>query len=352
MLSHSLSQTFKVAGLIAALSVIALHYVPSDEMHPQYQYSPNLILLDLLSNGIFRVAVPAFAMTSGFFYFLSYKTVRDWAPKLQQRVKSVAAPYLLVSTLFFLVFIFSPWASESASTSITASTLVQNIILHPLSVQLWYLRDLMILVLLAPVFSPHSRWHGALIATLAGCWFLNINFLPSVAGWHLLNLDTLLFFTLGAWLSRRTALLEKLVALPRIHLASLLLAWCILSAWRISLYPGLTVWYETSYTLTSLLLFKITLVIGLLLLFNTAARLRNTPVLLQLSTYSFFIYLFHFFPLNEVLYRISGHLTAEAYRFWFCAPLAVMLTLIAAKCCEKWLPIGYRLLNGGRTQTA
>jgi surface polysaccharide O-acyltransferase-like enzyme len=349
MFSHSLSQTFKVAGLIAALFVVALHYVPTDEMHPGYQYSLNLVLQDLLSNGIFRVAVPAFAMTSGFFYFLSYTTVRDWAPKLQQRLRSVAAPYLIVSTLFFVVFITSQWALSEDTVSITASSLATNILLHPLSVQLWYLRDLMILVLLAPLFNPSSRWHGALLITLAACWLFDMNFLPRIAGWHLLNLDTLFFFTVGAWLSRRPAQLERLTDLSHTYLTSLQLLWCILSAWRISLYPGLTVWYEQSYTLTSLLLFKTTLIIGLLLLFNAAARLRNKPALLQLSTYSFFIYLFHFFPINEVLYRISGHLMAEAYRFWLCAPLAVILTLVAARLCEQWLPGGYRILNGGRS---
>lgn len=352
MLSNSLSQTFKVTGLIAALCVIALHYIPTDEMRPNYQYSLNFVLQDALSNGLFRLAVPAFAMTSGFFYFLSYKTIRDWHPKLRQRIRSVATPYLMVSTLFFTIFIFFQFAMEDREVSITASSIVRNIALHPLSVQLWYLRDLMFLVVLAPLFSPDSRWHGVLITTLSACWLLDFNFLPRIAGWYLLNLDTLLFFTLGAWFSRRSVALEQLTQLSRTHITSLLLLWFAFSAWRISLYPGLTVWYEKSYTLATLFLFKITLIIGLLLLFNTASRLRDKPRLLQLSAYSFFLYLFHFFPINEVLYRISGHLMAEAYRFWFCAPLAILATLLAAKLCEKWLPRSYRILNGGRGQTA
>jgi surface polysaccharide O-acyltransferase-like enzyme len=346
----SLGHTFKIIGLLAALFVAAGHYVSTDEVSPGYSYTVNLVLLDAIGNGIFRLAVPAFALASGFFYFLSYQHLGDWPRKLRQRLHTIVTPYLIASFIFLLAFCFAYWWFQRSLPTFTPRFILDSLLLHPHSVQLWYLRDLMVLVLIAPLFNPRSGWLPWLLAPIATCWLLEINFLPRISGWYLINLETLLFFALGGYLSRRPQWLERASQLPIAALITLSALWLLLSAGRISIFPGLTVWYQEGYTLTSLLLFKATLIVGLFLLFNAAYALRQHEQLLRLSRYGFFLYLFHFFPLNEVLYRISDRFIEEAYRFWLCGPLAVLITLAAAMFCERWMPTLYSLINGGRGQ--
>lgn len=344
----SLGQTFKIVGLLAALFVAAGHYVSTDEVSPGYSYTLNLVVLDAIGNGIFRLAVPAFALASGFFYFLSYQHLGDWTRKLRQRVHTILTPYLIASFIFLLAFCFAYWWFQHTLPAFTPRFILDSLLLHPHSVQRWYLRDLMVLVLIAPLFNPQSGWLPWLLTPISACWFFEINFLPRVSGWYLINLETLLFFVLGAWLSQKSQWLARASHLPTATLLILSALWLLLTTWRISIFPGLTVWYQEGYTLTSLLLFKTTLIIGLFLLFNAAYALRHHRLLLHISRYGFFLYLFHFFPLNEVLYRISDRFIEEAYRFWLCGPLAVLITFAAAIFCERWIPTLYSLINGGR----
>lgn len=348
MLSISFSNTFRILGAIAALSVAAGHYVSTDEMSPGYVYTANLIFQDAIGNGFFRLAVPTFALLSGFFYFLSYQGRDSWVPKLRQRISTVVIPYILASTLFFLAFCFAYWWFQGELPAFSAKFLIDSFFLHPHSVQLWYLRDLMVLVVIAPLFNPRAMWATVLLGAIAICWALNINFLPIVEGWYLINLDTLLFFSVGAWFALRPEMLERLTHLSSNALIVFAVAWLVLSVWRISIFPGLTVWYQHGYTVPALLMFKATIICGLILVFNLAARLNANKRLLKLSGYGFFLYLFHFYPLNEVLYRLSDRVVAEAYRFWICGPAAVLITFLAALICERYLPSFYRLINGGR----
>jgi hypothetical protein len=66
------------------------------------------------------------------------------------------------------------------------------------------------------------------------------------------------------------------------------------------------------------------------------------------SGYTFFAFLFHYFPLYFVVVRISALIVPRQYAFYLDVPLAAILVFVAAFICERHLNPFYRLVTGDR----
>ena len=71
------SSTLMTSNLIATFFVIALHYNSKKAIDISEGYNWNYVLQEFLTNGVARVAVPFFAMISGFFLFGKIRDVSD-----------------------------------------------------------------------------------------------------------------------------------------------------------------------------------------------------------------------------------------------------------------------------------
>lgn len=163
---------------------------------------------------IARVAVPLFFMFSGFlfFYKLDKFTTSTYRNKLVKRIGTLLIPYIfwnLVLILYYLLGRFLGLGSQFGIgfNFIDYLSLFWNFEVHPIngggiasfpiSIQFWYIRDLMVSVLLSPIiYWLTKKLHIYFVIALATLWITN--YWPLITG---LNITALFFFSLGAYFS-------------------------------------------------------------------------------------------------------------------------------------------------------
>ena len=162
-----------------------------------------------LSNVIARVSVPLFFMLSGYLFFYGFDgTWAGYLRKFKSRTKSLVVPYLFWNVLVLLVFIVTQKSPavyayvKSTNPPISSLgirglfNLIFGINRQPIAYQFWFIRDLIVLVLLTPAIyyalkkTPYILLPLLLIAWLSDQWPIYIP-APLAA----------VFFSSGAYLS-------------------------------------------------------------------------------------------------------------------------------------------------------
>ena len=159
------SHKITVLSFICSLSVVLLHSY-NWRFEANSQMSFNFFVENLFSNGLCRMAVPFFFFRAGYLFFANVPEKFDWQwfkRKVQTRFSSIFIPFLLWCILGFLIhtgwllflsarhntnFVFyldhpSPWIT-------VFNTYFLGIGGDPL-IHLWFLRRLMLFVLLSPI---------------------------------------------------------------------------------------------------------------------------------------------------------------------------------------------------------
>lgn len=126
----------------------------------QYPIYSNLSFL--ISKLIAGIAVPLFYVFSGYFFFYNTSsfTVNDYLGKLKKRVKTLLIPYifwnLAVIAFYFAAQTFLPSMMSGNNKLIVDYTLVDWFRAFwnynnemPISYQLWFIRDLIVVVLMS-----------------------------------------------------------------------------------------------------------------------------------------------------------------------------------------------------------
>ena len=120
----------------------------------------------LLTNIIAGVCVPLFFFFSGYLFFQNIQKLNliIYLSKLKRRVTSLLLPYLFWNIFFILIIaiaqFFFPSLFSGSFRNVTEFSLNDWISLfycalgsdQPIAFQLWFIRDLLILVLLTPLF--------------------------------------------------------------------------------------------------------------------------------------------------------------------------------------------------------
>jgi len=157
------------------------------------------VFIDLFLN---HVCVPLFFCISGFLYFLSappkfsfYWFINKW----KSRMKSLLIPYLIANAIFIVVIEFYMILYEGKSFDlnllISGFWALDNG--NPANPPLWFLRDLMIAIILSPlIYSSIKKTLWLLPLILGLVWVLN-----KEMSLNLWMIDACFFFSLGACLS-------------------------------------------------------------------------------------------------------------------------------------------------------
>jgi len=305
------------------------------------------------SEVIGRIAVPLFFFISGYLFFLNIKqmTGQIYKNKLLSRIKTLLIPYLFwnLSAIFFFFLMRKIGFFASLQQSIDFQYFTdcffgkidkQGIAFFPISYQFWFIRDLMIAVLLTPlVYWLVKNAKLFIIAILGICWFLNFWFKPEPIG-----VACLFFFTTGAYFG--------------IHKLNLLDVFGKIKHLSFILFP--------IFALTDLLTEKFTyypyihnaeIITGIVFFFNLVAFLFEKSKIKQmpfLSSASFFVFAIHepFLLMNikHITYSIfkpeNDLLIASLYL------LNVIIVVSSALCIywvlQKFVPKFTTIITGGR----
>ncbi len=287
---------------------------------------------NLISQGIARIAVPLFFLMSGYLFFAGVVWSKEkYAEKIKSRIKTLLIPFLFwnIATLILIalaqslpltqVYFSGKNALIASYSSFDYLSAIFGIDRSPISYQFWFIRDLMLLVLLAPIiFYLNKKLSFPFLCLLFIAWFISIwpIYAPSV--------EATLFFSTGCFLALTKKSLfsfDKYGKIITTVYALILIVDILFIKSDINPY-----------------LHKAGVILGVLaMLFATKLVVKSTilkQICLSLCKYSFFVYAAHE-PLltisRKVVYKIvQPSSTFLVLSLYFIIPTIVILLLILA----------------------
>lgn len=312
------------------------------------------LVRNLISNGIARIAVPMFFLMSGYFFFIKFTlTKKAYIEKLTSRIKTLLIPFLFWNsiTLFAIAIAQKIPATQgyfSGKNIFIANfswtdylNAIFGIDRMPIAYQFWFIRDLMILVLITPIIHILNKTIPFIfLSLLAICWFLKKFYPISVP-----SIDATLFFSLGSFLAIRK---KSLFAFD--HYKKTIIAVYILIVIADVLLMTITKDID-SY------LHKVAIISGVLAILSVTKFIIYFPalsaILLPLGNASFFVYAAHeplLTIIKKITYKIiqpdSDYLTLVLY---FTTPWLVVALLVAMyRILSSYFPQFTQFITGGR----
>lgn len=297
-------------------------------------------LQEVMTAEVTRIAVPIFFLISGFLFFYNYQnTWSDYQRKLYSRTHSLLIPYVL----FLLCGSFGMFILGQVYTIEAFWGIVKNGILHlpPIFYPLWFLRDLYIMAVFAPVVYWVIKKVPMFLIVLIVVWLLGKN--PLIFPMT----ETMLFFSLGAFLSTKVAWLEQTE-----HKG----AWACLCLWGdlcfLNHYVGedvIKLPYATHCVILLLGIYAIWILYDKLYL-RFGERVKFSGI----YKYSFFIYLLHE-PILTVLKKSGlfffGYSSLSIGVIYLVAPILTILAVYGIGVfLNTYSPKVLAFVTGGRTR--
>lgn len=347
-ISKELSRSFQFASIIATVLVIAIHY--QSKYYIVDTTGMNYFVQEFLTNGLARLAVPYFAFSAGFFFFLKYTGFSSYKLGVKKRISTIFIPYLIASLIMFLAQYFYITILKNNHYPLDANRLIQDLLLVPVSVQLWFLRDLMFLVLISPFIWVISNFaYGIGVGLLGLLWLAEIQVTPLLAGKHVITIETLFFFSLGAWLVRYADQFESVLkAIKPVYKYTLVVCLLFILVLRVANDPFFIVGYAPSdYSYTNLLLYKAAILLGVFVVMLVAYG-RQFRLTALLASFTFFVYLYHLLPLSYLVTKLGHLIMPDPYVFYFNFPVAVFFSFTGAYLLSRVMPRLYSIMAGGR----
>lgn len=329
------SEKVKVLSFIAMIGVLLIH-----SQIPCKDGTKVKMIQDVFVN-ISRFGVPFFFMISGYFYFKSQKEYKD---KIKNRVKSLFIPYVLWC-IFFIIMVSGAASFQNLNNDYLKFLhegklleFIRYIFLRPAAFHLWYIRDLMILVVVSPLIGCAIKYHSKI--TLIACivvsvLFWEINYIPY----------GIFFYTLGSYYAcNNNDLFENIPSI-----------WggvFFVIALFIMMISPLFGYNVMNYSLTELTV-SLMFIIGIWKLYdmiNWNKTLYYKTMLV--SDCTFFIYCAHIPTLMVIKRCIYPNLINNSLGIllsFFVSPCVCVLILLALSIfAKKYIPNIYYITTGGR----
>lgn len=325
-----------------------------------------------LSSVLTHIAVPVFFVISGYYFFAktnSFK-IADYWQKLRKRSRTLLTPYLLWNFLSIFASIFALSASsiikhkpfsrigdfltntdwlhffwdknvnESAGTTWLGG---ETFMTYPAVVPLWFIRDLMVVMILSPlIFFCLKKFGKTFLSLLALCFVSRVWF--DVPGFRI---DAVFFFSFGAYFSiHQKTIIEfcRKISVPALMLACLTFVPAVL----------VDAWNNTPIGQNIMPFFRIA---GVICAFNFATWLvKNNYVRVHhwLASSTFFIFAAHGILINACSKMLVEKLIVWDNAFaliakYFLSPAITIFICIALyQALKKLFPRVCAILCGGR----
>ncbi len=316
---------------------------------PEHLDSLTDFVRTLISQGIARLAVPLFFLMSGYFFFLDFTWAKLFS-KLVGRAKTLLFPYLFWTSLVVVIRLLGQSISPVKAYFTGDGALLADLSFYdlanavlgftraPEAYHFWFIRDLMLLMLLSPLIFMLLRF--------VAIPFLGVLFVVWItANWPLYTPDVVgvLFFSLGGHLAMKG---KSLFFFDRY------------GKWSVLVYiPVLladVIWYDASFNLC---LHRCGIVVGLVAILFASKPLMAMEnwknILLQLSGASFFVYATHE-PLLGIVRTLAFQFLPLDWPYtllliYLLVPLVVVALLAGIhRALGNWIPGTLRAVTGGR----
>jgi fucose 4-O-acetylase-like acetyltransferase len=339
-----------IVGVVFIHAYSAMVHVEQGSIGPADTGFVVKFVRDIVSGGIADIAVPLFYLLSGFLFFYGAQWTRaTYAAKLRTRAQTLLVPYVAWNVLTVLLVAIAQ-AIPATSRLFSAGyvpivsmnwTEVLDVALGvtkaPIAYQFWFIKDLMLLVIAAPLIHVLACRAGLVfLVACGGAWALDV--FPA----HALDTEAVLFFYLGALVALRGG---NPFAVDRYgsELAAAYLVVVIADA-------------LTKGQVVNALFHKTGLVLGCAAALYWSRSLLapgRRRVFLWLGRASFFVFAAHeplLTALRKALYaELLPHSGGEVLALYFIAPLLVIAVCVGAYSWARaaW-PAVTAILAGGR----
>lgn len=354
-----LSEKLKAISFILMVMVVILHSynleVKLDSKIVLVDAGLNSFIQNFICKGITTIAVPLFFIISGYLFFLNIKngSLIEFIAKYKKRIKTLVLPYLIWS-IYGLLFVFilqtipisRPFFYNALIFDYSFSQLLTTIFIHPIPYQLWFIRDLIILIFLTPLWYKllTNIKHYVLLLFLI-TWFIEFNFI-------LFSHEALLFFLAGGYLGLNKISLQHFNFKKKSLL--FVMAWLMLTFTETML---LHLNYQQEWVIIAV--HKVEILTGIIALwgiydfyFEGKKKDISSYKVYFLFQFSFFLYAFHEPVLSifrKGLNKLIGHSEIESFTIFLIAPtLTILTSIILGYYIKKITPKLYFLLTGGR----
>ena len=326
----------------------------TEEMAAVYQVERWLIVY------VAQIAVPGFFMISGYLFYRDF-TWENLRRKWNRRIKSILVPFILWNGIYYLGYVIGsrlPGVAQVLGKGIvpfTVEAAVDAVINYRYNYVFWYLHQLTMLTILAPLLWQflRTRW-GSAILILVPLWL-------AVQNLHLpfLNLDALIYYGSGAALAVETARWKEKGQIngnpgKSWHISQLLperlwngrrAFWgmiCLVLA-AIFYYAGLA-----TAVMAGFILCRLFAVVGLWLLVPG----DKLPPVKDFMCHNFFLYATHFAFVRFINKGLAVMFPATAWEplilFVLMPGLVLAVSTLLGRILRRYLPGLWRLLNGYR----
>ena len=338
--------SYKLRNLSALLILMVIY------IHMYYSEGESMYTLTtiegIIGGGICRVAVPLFYIISGYLFFLSVPDgMKSIGQKLKKRCRTLLVPYILANIFTFVFYlILNILALEIKAVDNVMNFKVLNMIRGgnpwdtfwmvfnpPIAFQLWFVRDLMIAMLVSPLIWMIHRWIKdnaifplVLIVLFAICTISQIT--------------AFCFFYLGGWIAISGKQIDTRCQSSKMA-ASIFIIYILMS-----------VFYGLGHLPDNIA--RCIPLIGIPALWMTYDMIRipeNSNLTKLLTGYTFFIYLIHE-PLLNIFKKIPLLVNQGEIMLTVCYLTIPIVFYVTASWFGKWMkgiiPRLYSVYTGGR----
>lgn len=353
MNSEKLSKVIDTMRMPLIFLVIIAHLAPFTQPVIKFNISPNdtyVLVSEMFSHHIAKFSVRCYFLVSGFYFFKNYsgELIPFYKKQLKSRFRTIVSPYfiwiIITSIVIFsknMVFVKLGKPIDEDFGVLMNSGWYHNIWEVPINFPLWYLRDLICMVLISPLIVFYIKYFkGFGIITLAILYLALIE-IP-IPG---LSMTAIFFFSLGAYFSLEKRDMLQLFSKIKITAYVVTLLFLILSLKT----------NGTDYHEYFLRVFILTGVISTFNLFSFLnGNFKGMNRLTGFSSLSFFIYVAHEIYIIAWLkgFFFNHHLFVDGWeRFiaYFIIPiLCVAVCVVIYFIMMKVMPKVFVFLLGGR----
>ena len=352
------SQTISYLRFPLTLGIIFIHFdlIEHAFIYQGVHYGLNppawfVLLVNFFSEVFPQIGVPLFFIISGYLFFFRVQFDGSiYKQKLLKRARTLLIPYLLWNLLAALLHDAYILFSGAAQTLIITSPLR---LFHdangtgfpyPINLPMWYVRDLMIMVVLSPVIFLLLNRMGKWLVILLGIFFFFYQPLFAPDGnWCVLLSQASFFFCWGAYYGiRKENFVERFRGYPYLPLLYL----------PIAVADALT--RGTSY---NLMIHQTGVFLGTISAFIIVAYLLErgrVHVNSTLAGSSFFVYALHtsvLFEVSKIVFIVFclGDNVWSMLILYFATPLFTAALCVALYLfLKRFFPSFCNLLTGGR----
>lgn len=351
-----LSKKIKIISFIIMVLVVFIHSYNLGYSGFQAPNNRDLnfnhLVQNFISQGIARIAVPLFFCISGVFYFIKFElSLKIYLNNIKKRFKTLIIPYISWSIIGLLIYFllqinpitnkYFPGGNDSI-INYSFNKILEVIFIHPIPFQLWFIRDLFILILLSPfieILNKYSKGYWLVILLIV--WFFKLPVLP------IIQTGSLLFFSIGGFIVKNK--FEFIV--KKFSFATALMSFAL---W-VLLNLFLSIIHTDSFNIYFDLLHKIGIIIGIFsiwTIYDYIYKFNEFYFSNSILQMTFFLFVTHE-PLltivRKLLLTMIGTSELRLLIVYFSSAIAVIvISIYVGLLMRKYFAGLYFVLTGGR----